>query len=1102
MKRKILLSILFSLISIFIFSISANAININAVVDPNTSHIEQLFSDETSGKVAIDKTVEYNQNEYINNLTYGISDFSITLSAVGQDYIKSTLEESTTHPDIMFVVDVSGSMKDTMTGSNTNRIQSTVQALNATIDALMAQDPETRWGVISFGNNYYTASQRQVGTRRIGFFNQAYNAPAGLYLPIHKYTSTTSTYFSYSNNRISSNVLTDENSTRHNSTSYTVNSDGTFTQAGLYGAYQAFTQVTDTTNRFPVVVLITDGVPTIADSDIWPVDNYPGTSDTAYNSTQFNDRHLMGHGYVRDTTVEYFGYTIKSAIHLKQELTNLYGHQAAYITIGPGVDYLIGKMVLNPSQEHLAEAANNTTTNSQSGDCTPQELKEWLETHSTEEEYLTLTDLSDFSIASDFSLAEYTAAMTEMTTKIFEQHFSPFDEGYLTITDTLDDMVIKNTPQVYFYGQILNPTSINTTHTEFNYSYGIHVQIVGNDLIWLIPTEVVPLFKTNEHDNAQPIRLIYTVGLESINSTDNYYTNASANGQFNISGLNPYYENLTDIIINKEENRTNTQSYVNQITVNGTHIEIELGNNGLISFMPIPQDCSYILDYGLALQHSGLIEEDIETSFIGVVKDKNNYSTNTELIGDFGAITINPESNNVIYTPNTLNFVDKDTYFLVYNINQVYDLPANLLTYLQVNYIPATFIYYEDNFSPIIYNNAIGATDTYGTWKELTSNESNPIYQNADLVNNINSNIYGYDQAYENCMVYSNGTTHYVDVNETMGPNWPTINFDFTGTGFDIISTTDNLSGVLLITIKDDTGKIEHKYVVDNFYGCVYEEDEYVPYPDIANCLYQIPVIKCSNLDYKHHYVTIMPAFTSIFNHYSVDNDGIKYYRLYFDAVRIYSPSITEDSLNSYILDNESQPHFEEIKNVLIKNQDFTESYSEGMIFIDGKGEIESAQLMENIAANPNNEIYLTENQMVAFQLQSEICPLQTAIGLKVASGNNVTTAKIYTDMVEQTIELNTSTEMYYALDLNWQEINGIWQSDIIIIKNTSDSILSLTNIKTTGTSINIKANNKMRSYAIARTQPKEEEQIKELSYFYKIILQIIKFFKFLFNLL
>lgn len=1103
MKKRIFLSILISLLSLFIFSVCGNAVQINAATDPNTSHIEQLFSNDTSGKIAIDKTVEYNQNEYINNLQYGISDFSVTLSAIGQDFIQNITEseEQQYHPDIMFVVDVSGSMKDNMAGSQTNRIQSTVQALNLAINSLVAQDPETRWGVISFGNNYYTNTQRAVGTYRLGLLTRNYNTPAGLYLPIHKYTSTNGTYFSYNNNQISTVQLRDENSTRYNSTSYTVNRDGTYTQAGLYGAYKAFQQVQDTTNRYPVVILITDGIPTIVDEDIWPVDDYPGISDTQYNFNQFNNRHITGHGYTNETNEEFFGLAIETAIRLKKELTQLYEKQALYITIGPGVDYLVGKMFLNPSNEHLAEAANDNTIHEEAGSCTPAKLKQWLETHSTEEEYHILTDLSDFSLASNFSLAEYTQAMTEMTSKVFEQHFSPFEneDSFTTIIDNIKDMALKGTPKLSFYSEIFDPISINGN--EYEYIHGIKVKITENNLIWTIPNQIVPLFKTNNFTNIQPIRLIYVVGLTELNEFKTYYTNDFANSNFTINEENPYYKNFTTQINNKEQNLTNTEEYVNQIIKTNNDITIDLGNNGLIEFLADPKSRSYVLDYGLQLQHPGVIEDNIETSLIGIAQDENAYSIGTELEGTYGTISVDSANNNIIYSLNTLNFTDIDSYYLMYDITQVYDLPAHLLTYLELNYIPATFIYYEDNFSKITYTNSNNPIDEYGIWKEIDSADET-LFQNADLVNNKNSNIYGYDQAYDNCMLHSNGSTHYVEVCEGMGPDWPFIEFDFTGIGFDIISTTDNLSGVLLITITDDDGNVEHKYIVDNYYGCIYEGEEYVPYPNIEKCLYQIPVIKCSNLEYKHHNVLVRPIFTKIFNHYSVDENGLKYSRLYFDAVRIYTPSMTENSINYYILDNENQPYFEEVKNNLIANKNLTEEYTEGMIFIDGKGAIASSTLMDNVEANPNNEIYLVQNQMITFRLQSKAIPNQTALGLKVASGDNTTKVKVYYGSMEQELNLNTSTDMYYAFDeLGWVEENGMYVSDTIIIKNTSNSVLSLTNIKTTGADTSIITNNAMYDYAINRIKEPEEQQ-QSLSRFQEFILRLINFFKMMFNFL
>ena len=211
---------------------------------------------------------------------------------------------------------------------------------------------------------------------------------------------------------------------------------------------------------------------------------------------------------------------------------------------------------------------------------------------------------------------------------------------------------------------------------------------------------------------------------------------------------------------------------------------------------------------------------------------------------------------------------------------------------------------------------------------------------------------------------------------------------------------------------------------------------------------------------------------------------------------------MTENSINYYILDNENQPYFKEVKNNLIANKNLTEEYTEGMIFIDGKGAIASSTLMDNIEANPNNEIYLVQNQMIAFRLQSEAIPNQTALGLKVASGDNITKVKVYYGSMEQELNLNTSTDMYYAFDeLEWIEENGIYVSDTIIIKNTSNSVLSLTNIKTTGADTSIITNNSMYDFAINRTKEPEEQQ-QSLNRFQEFILKLINFFKKIFNFL
>lgn len=80
----------------------------------------------------------------------------------------------------------------------------------------------------------------------------------------------------------------------------------------------------------------------------------------------------------------------------------------------------------------------------------------------------------------------------------------------------------------------------------------------------------------------------------------------------------------------------------------------------------------------------------------------------------------------------------------------------------------------------------------------------------------------------------SMGTAHKVTVTANMAANWegdttsawPTAQFTFKGTGFDIISLTNNKSGAIFVDVYAGSkaeGTAEKKYVVNNYYGYTYE---------------------------------------------------------------------------------------------------------------------------------------------------------------------------------------------------------------------------------------------------------------------------------------
>ena len=87
--------------------------------------------------------------------------------------------------------------------------------------------------------------------------------------------------------------------------------------------------------------------------------------------------------------------------------------------------------------------------------------------------------------------------------------------------------------------------------------------------------------------------------------------------------------------------------------------------------------------------------------------------------------------------------------------------------------------------------------------------------------------MYGYDGAYKTGTTFSNGGGKVITVNETVGSaaNAPYASFTFTGTGFDVISLTDRVSGTILVTVTDQNGRQVASKAVNNYYGYTYSAE-------------------------------------------------------------------------------------------------------------------------------------------------------------------------------------------------------------------------------------------------------------------------------------
>lgn len=356
--------------------------------------------------------------------------------------------------------------------------------------------------------------------------------------------------------------------------------------------------------------------------------------------------------------------------------------------------------------------------------------------------------------------------------------------------------------------------------------------------------------------------------------------------------------------------------------------------------------------------------------------------------------------------------------------------------------IPASNVYYEDSLAA--FKDGTGAAkDAKWSIVDNNGNETTEGTAPTQALQQLGDKaIYGNDDAYNSSSKLSMGTAHKVTVTANMAANWegdttsawPTAQFTFKGTGFDIISLTDNTSGAIVVDVYNgnstDDQNLKDSYLVNNYYG--YKQDEngnwVVAAEKDKNALYQIPVMKVTGLDYGEYTAVIRVFYNSFFDkNYSEENNNNQY-SFWLDAVRIYDPM---GEYAGYTADNEGYPQYIKLRDELAK----TAETNKGVVFIDGK---KDATIAEYANYGPNNEVYLMKGQAITFKIPANDKIASIQIGAKAPKG----TANLNVNETEIVLGgLSTATEMYYQIANAGEQFT---------ITNTGDGILSLTNLKIT----------------------------------------------------
>ena len=533
-----------------------------SVADPDTSDIENSFNNSAAddGKIVTDKSVNHIEEDM----------FEVTLSGLGQAFQTSRVVENGKKLDVVFVLDVSGSMS--LYGSQ--RYKNMVNAVNTAMKTIMNANKENRIGIVTFSGSSDTL----------------------LSLDSYKTSNQNGNYLTANDSTISiANGVTDSNGNRE---SGRVNvSGGTFTQSGMARGANLLINNNDTEDRVPVVILLSDGEPT-------------------YGTTNYNNvgNHNLGSG---SRSTGQIGYnTILTGKSYKDKVETKYGEDCMYYTIGLDVTSDFGKAVLNPTTENV----NNLSYYGNEG-----KLKDLLVDNGEVKD----VQYVDKAYSGEMSAEELNKIFEEITSDLIKNTLSPLtNDTTVKFTDTLGTgMELKEKPVITYNGLDCGYTSVeeHATYTKYIFNHNVfnskgeNVNLSSIDLrvyhnedgthtvSFDVPEDIFPyLIREKDNTNISPIRLKFKVGLtdqavESAQTGDVFYTNNFSNEKTNVEYTpaldNPYYyENISydndgnissdaknvDESLLKSNNATNTNINCYETTFDKGIVTTILGNNGKV----------------------------------------------------------------------------------------------------------------------------------------------------------------------------------------------------------------------------------------------------------------------------------------------------------------------------------------------------------------------------------------------------------------------------------------------------------------------------------------------------------------------------------------
>lgn len=521
-----------------------------------TENLGDNSSTRYAGRVWTDKTVYTEDATFtgdVGNVTVqNDSDFLVAYSALATT--QNITGKSSVPVDVVFVIDNSNSMDDPIEdrewweGQAPSRLESTVDAVNASIATIMESHPDSRVAVVLYGSNARTL------------------------MPLGHYSASTSgqhsgDYIWYSSTPDwSGNIDTTFGSVANNQNLEMESGErGTNIHSGVDAGMDILKGATNigegASKHVPALVLLSDGAATFAGSGNW-----------------WDPSGSQGIG--SEPSVTFSMETAMHAQYQKQLVNNHYGVDAdadtscKIYTIGMGIEQLSGserniaRLALNPgtyitennNEANAMETAWNTYLRGQNPTMQyPSSSDYWgtnysnytfrhpssgdISTIAYNDGYYSAENAEDVTNVFDDITSEIVSASAQAPTQI--EGGDPLRSGYLTYTDPIGEyMEVKDIKSIIYGGQQFTEKSFSTEGNTTTYTFSgkkiespvygeLDVSLIkisvtkdadGNETLTVkIPAAAIPLRVntvdidengaiTNTNNDAYPARILYTVG--------------------------------------------------------------------------------------------------------------------------------------------------------------------------------------------------------------------------------------------------------------------------------------------------------------------------------------------------------------------------------------------------------------------------------------------------------------------------------------------------------------------------------------------------------------------------------------------------------------